>query len=79
MDGDGGGEPVPGAQRERRERRKACNMCNRVMWYIVLCNMVVWIAYGGNVDMDISGADIIKRYYLCKKIVPSKNRSYLYK
>lgn len=54
-------------------------MCNRVMWYVVLCNMVVWIAYGGNVDMDISGADIIKRYYLCKKVVPLKNRSYLYK
>lgn len=79
MDGDGGGEPTPGRQRERWERRKACNMCNRVMWYVVLCNMVVWIAYCGNVDMDISGADIIKRYYLCKKVVPLKNRSYLYK
>ena len=51
MDSNGGGEPVPGRQRERWERGKACNTCNRVMWYAILCSvmyvlcmMVRWIA-----------------------------------
>lgn len=76
MDDDGSGSAYTRTAAGATERRKACNC---VMWYVVLCNMVVWIAYGGNVDIDISGADIIKRYYLCKKVVPLKNRSYLYK
>lgn len=37
MDGDGAGAPAPGAQ---RERGKACNTCNCVMWYVVLCNVI---------------------------------------
>lgn len=40
MDRNGGGEPVPGRQRERWERGKACNTCNRVMRYVILCSVM---------------------------------------
>lgn len=48
MDNNDGGERVPGRQRERWERGKACNMCNRVIWYVILCNVVLCNAYGGS-------------------------------